>query len=578
MQTKLSKIFTNGSFLKGLMVMILLFLAWEIAVFIPNLMTPSVGLWLQSSLPVIVFVLLFVVVVSVRSGRLHLFSKPEPIALKALFLLLLLALPLGYFTFTIINVTESFVYTLIELIILLLAITIPFLCAFGNTGIAILILSFLLPASAFIRQQFGGIFGIAAGSVLQPLLFFQKDITGLVSELGILNQLPFEVLLVTCIFGGWLVSLYYRDGQWPRTPLDWPIIIFLIGCLASIPFSSDVSRSVALFIWGGLAPFMLYYVIVDCVKISAQRRIIFVALFIFAAITDLYNVYRIFQFKNVSLSNFTEDDRVSVLFWTGSMFVTALWPLMLVLCLSRKERPGVRILAIFAIFVGGADTLLSFCRSVWLVILLQLVLLFLFSRRLRYYILSFVLVSAIGIFIGLNTWNALSNALRPQLFSGLEERNLDILTSGRTLLWHQSWEWIKERPIIGIGLGTSINLFMQYFHEANAHNEYLQFWLEGGIVPALAVLAIEIVVMIEGVRSIISTNDMRIRELRFCMLLGCIAWFILSFDGSLWTAYPSLILQRVILWGLVMSWRFEDKNQQSQEKRAETMPLRIRDR
>lgn len=558
MQIKLDRIFSRDFFLNFLMTAMLILLSWEIAVFIPNLASPSISLWLRGAMPIIVFALLFIIVAIIKFNRLPLFSSSEPITLRRLSLLFLLGVVGGLVTFAIVSMPWG-ILNILELFIIMLVVVIPLLPLIGKTSTAIFMLFLSFPAIELLRTVLEPRWGIAGGSVLNPFLIFQETITAQTHKPEFVAYLPLEALLVAGLFGGWLLNVSLRQGRWQRTPLDLPIAVFLAGCLASIPFSSDIPKSIAYFIWGGLVPFMLYYVVVDCVKTPTNRRTVFTAMLLFAAVTDYYNLHRIIQSTGLSLSRFSEDIRVATMFWTGGIFAASLWPLALMLYLDRNEKPVTRIVAILTLLLGFADILLSFSRAVWLVVAIQVVFLSLFSRRIRPYLLIFTLFLSLGLFSG-NTWHKLSDAVRPNILMGLEERDWNLFTSKRIFLWQKSWELIIEKPFTGIGLDTSIDNFLQYY-ETNAHNDYLQFWLEGGILPAIAMLSIQFIVLNKGIHSARSASDIRLKELRYSIFLGCLSWVLLSFVGSFWWAYPAPILQRVVLWSLVMSWGFGEERQ-----------------
>ncbi|MCD6219941.1 O-antigen ligase family protein, partial [Candidatus Calescamantes bacterium] len=74
----------------------------------------------------------------------------------------------------------------------------------------------------------------------------------------------------------------------------------------------------------------------------------------------------------------------------------------------------------------------------------------------------------------------------------------DLLTfQGRREVWRISWKMLKERPLTGWGWG-SYRYYLPFFKDATfnkilpnvniqqAHNDYLQIWIEGGIISLLA--------------------------------------------------------------------------------------------
>ena len=68
----------------------------------------------------------------------------------------------------------------------------------------------------------------------------------------------------------------------------------------------------------------------------------------------------------------------------------------------------------------------------------------------------------------------------------------------RELAWKSAWKIIKTAPVIGTGIGTYYIVSPLFIHIDDedpgyfAHNDYLQFWLETGIVG----LSLMIIIMI----------------------------------------------------------------------------------
>lgn len=551
MQIKLDRIFSRDFFLNALMTVILVFLAREVAVFIPNLANPSISLWLQSSLPIFILALLFTVVAIIKFNGLPLFGSFKPITLGRLFLLLLLSVFSGLITFTIISMQWG-ILNMLELFIIMLAVVIPLLPLIGKTSMAIFMLFLSLPVIELLRKKFG----ITAGSVLNPFLIYRETIAGQFPESGFLGYLPFEALLVTGLFGGWLLNLYLRQGRWPRTPLDLPIAIFLIGCLASIPFSSDISKSMAFFIWGGLVPFMLYYVIVDCVKMPMCWSMVLLATLLSAVTIESYNIYTAIQSTSLSIVNLNKELRIGMLFWARGIFITVYLSVIFTLYMKWKGYPVRKILILLILLAGFANILVSFARIMWLIIAMQMLFMSLFVKKIRPYIVAFILILAVILFSMGDYLQIIKDNIRPKIIEGLEEGNWDILSSGRVFLWQKSYEWIQEKPLQGMGLGTSTVYFLPY-GQTNPHNEYLHLWLEAGILPGLAMLVIEFIVLVESVRSIKYTKHTHFKEMRYCIFLTCVSWFILSLISSLWMTDITYALHRVVWWGFVVNYSSE---------------------
>lgn len=67
--------------------------------------------------------------------------------------------------------------------------------------------------------------------------------------------------------------------------------------------------------------------------------------------------------------------------------------------------------------------------------------------------------------------------------------------SGRIVAWEFGWDHIQENPLLGKGIGYTEYLYRKNYdvlsimgHQGNAHNSYITFWLDTGILGLLAYL------------------------------------------------------------------------------------------
>lgn len=91
-------------------------------------------------------------------------------------------------------------------------------------------------------------------------------------------------------------------------------------------------------------------------------------------------------------------------------------------------------------------------------------------------------------------------------------RPLDVVFS-RIVIWQPAWELVKESPWLGTGIGTYYLVASPYRHPADisagyfVHNDYLQLWLETGVVGLMLLLAIQITVVVIMARALTAKID-----------------------------------------------------------------------
>jgi O-antigen ligase len=107
------------------------------------------------------------------------------------------------------------------------------------------------------------------------------------------------------------------------------------------------------------------------------------------------------------------------------------------------------------------------------------------------------------------------------LFASLNWRGIDRLGQwfadttdllSRVAAWHDGWQVVRDFPIVGTGSNTYSDAMVLYqnsnrdYHLAQAHNDYLQLLVEGGVLVAVPV-AITVVLLVIAIRR--SLNEAR---------------------------------------------------------------------
>jgi len=546
---------TKNSFLTFIMKLLLVLLAWQVGVFVPNLLTLSLSLWLRSSLPIVVLFALLIIVFLMRSETIHLSKAAWPTSRERSILLLAMIVGLLFGIF-ITNIYFFYIFPIkLAGLFVIFAIIIALITSLrGRVGTALIVFFLSMAVLSFIRAELRG----THGSVALPffLLWFPEDSYANPHGLGPFGDMPFEVLFIAVISAGWLLNSHFKRTGLKRTPLDWPILVFVLGCFISIPFSQDVKMSMSYLIEGVFVPFMLYYVVVNCATNESEMRRVIIAVLLYTFVASGYNFHRLIQTSGLRIEGLTPEVARGVIYYTFSKAVSPVWALTLVLCLAEKEKAAVRILALLTFIVGSVMMFFELSRTVWLVGASQAIGLAWLSKRCRPYIFLIAFLLVIGAFLGWGTFKATQEAVRPQLWTSMSEMDLNTMTSNRIFIWRQTLEWIGENPFVGVGLGTTIKLFVPYFQN-NAHNNILQLWLEGGLIPALAMLVIMIVVLKQAVHLVRVETDPHLRDLRVSYLLGILAWLFHSLTATMWALNHdiSYTLPMVTLWALAMAGR-----------------------
>lgn len=173
---------------------------------------------------------------------------------------------------------------------------------------------------------------------------------------------------------------------------------------------------------------------------------------------------------------------------------------------SRRWATPIRVGSVILAFIIVCALILSLSRGGWAAtafgVALLIVMFFLqseerravFARHSNARNLKWAAVGAIGLFV------------LALLFVGPQGRNLSaarlspgagrLTVSERTVLWHGSLAMTREFPLFGVGLGAWGEMFTRYaprpwsrfFFYREAHNDYLQFLADAGLLAMLVLL------------------------------------------------------------------------------------------
>jgi O-antigen ligase len=195
--------------------------------------------------------------------------------------------------------------------------------------------------------------------------------------------------------------------------------------------------------------------------------------------------------------------------------LTFLYPLLALIwafvLLAYPASTRTRVLLVALAVVSSAALLVTFQRGAWLAVLLVLpfmVLLLRPGRRTRVIVVAAPLITAaVLLFLTFNTFSVAQStdplqATADRLLS-LSQATQDASTGHRLAEWERSFEEIRDAPLTGVGLGSSITFFSPLYSPATnrngsfvssvyIHSSYVWAPLKMGIPGALVLLFIVI--------------------------------------------------------------------------------------
>ena len=220
----------------------------------------------------------------------------------------------------------------------------------------------------------------------------------------------------------------------------------------------------------------------------------------------------------------------------------------------KKKHLFASILFFAAIFFTGKRTL-----AIIPVVLVFLALIFISKGNLRkiYIFITAILTSFIGIIL----------IAFPQILMSLDRTGTGDLTTGRdTILWPVAFDMFNSHKLLGTGINTfnsviqsqnpnNLTLSNWGFH---AHNIYIQFLGEVGIIGTLLLCTAIIYFLVKTVKTIHKAQNSKYKTLATISLLIQFLWIIYGLTGNTFY-YSSQFLCYIVALSTMEAVIYEEK-------------------
>lgn len=324
---------------------------------------------------------------------------------------------------------------------------------------------------------------------------------------------------------GLLGGLLTRRIRYRPTPLDLPLVLFVVAEAVSIVFSVHPGRSLR--VWDGDWILIFFPVFAQSLRSVRDVRRALSILLISSSLTAAYAIWQVAAGRDLIRARGLEplgDWFIATgafghhLTYGGHILITATLAFALLLGRLRGGDLPWRI----ATFVLQASGLVaSFARTAWIGFLAGAAALAVFGRGWA----RRMAVAAIGF-----------AAAAAFLLPAIRHRLGDLAAYGddpRVRLWHTALRIWRDHPIVGAGLGSYKTLFPtykvpgEYMAHGHPHNDALNILVHSGILglAAFAFIFVRYFRMIGGARARLVAEDPR-RPLLLAAILVPIAFFV----------------------------------------------------
>lgn len=318
------------------------------------------------------------------------------------------------------------------------------------------------------------------------------------------NQEAVLKLFTVILFAAWLVKIINTEKySLQKTKLDLPLILFALILILSLFISKTKTASLQEFII-----FFSYILIFFLITNNLNRKTDFNSfIHLFFIVSSLISIYTIIQYYGIDpyLSDLHSlTSTIGQKNWISN-YLAMIFPVVFSYFLLEQTKKN-KMIYFFLLSILYTTLMICQSRGIWISISLTVILAIyiiikfkfceIFKRNKKW--LFLLLITFLIITIIYSTDNPLNKSaitVPQRAMSTFDEQDPSINT--RLLIWKTTFEMIKDKPILGSGIGTfKINYliyqaeflknnpyYIQYSGKArDAHNEYLQMWSETGII------------------------------------------------------------------------------------------------
>lgn len=288
--------------------------------------------------------------------------------------------------------------------------------------------------------------------------------------------------------------------------------VFLFGLLAVVSFVFSIYKHDSFFALLRLFAYIgIFYMLIKNFEGHMFRRLLGLVILI-GTVLSLYGILQYLDFFKHSWwipQEFLAATYVNHNHFAGYLELTIPLTLGMLFSHSSEFRFKKLILGI-ALYIQASAFILTQSRGGWLslstaLLAMGIVLIKNRALKIRHFII-FVILLALA--FSLIYWNDREVSERTKSLSApiSEPQNLEASLSERLKIWQGAFGMVKDRPLIGVGIGDFDSGFYRFRPEdytmraVYAHNDYLHMAAEMGVFAPILMLLIFAAIILRGIK------------------------------------------------------------------------------
>lgn len=283
-----------------------------------------------------------------------------------------------------------------------------------------------------------------------------------------------------------------KSFNYNKEIIIFPVLIYLLTQFLAAVLAPNPSQTIRAFLEEWV--WIIYFITVFSITQREQIQKIYSVLLVSSFVIAVYAIFQHFSgmdlYRHKTLPQFEPHSFASFGFFSHHLtyggYVMVILLLFLDLSGKLKLTPRFKLLAPIAALIFGLGLVFSYARSALLGGVAGVLFWGMIKGR------KFLLYVTAAVVLLLGIISILEPQMPKRIKYALSPNHPS--NSVRMGLWQTSWNMIKDKPILGIGPGNFSKVFDKYKFPgeydtiAHPHNDYLNMWVNSGIIGLLGYL------------------------------------------------------------------------------------------
>ncbi len=367
-------------------------------------------------------------------------------------------------------------------------------------------------------------------------------------NLSVDTPLPFHISFIVSLIAVAVLTVFMfslRSSRHIDSGLKVPFLLFIdITAITAMLTSHHINISLGAFFFKTLEYLLIFFMMAEVINTRKRLVNILIVMCVSSFMVGLDGIYQLIVRSDFlrGFPLYAGKMTASFQFPTNfGCYLTTILPIPIGFIVQgtvdRKTRFCLTALSIMLIVC----LLFTRARGAWLGFIVGLFFVCLFSRKKAFFKTLFIVAAFLIILV------LFSPTMVKDQFKSFATLSSDTSTEDRIVMWETGWRMFKDRPFLGHGLGTFMNVFSGYKPKnypwiVYAHNCYLQIIAETGVVGLLIFLWFAFVLIKDTIFKLIKCGDKFLKAFLIGLIGGILAYLVHSFFDTNLYSLPLAVL------------------------------------